>query len=150
MQYQYRTVHIYADIKDNLIIVPTARSEKWGGATMEIDLITQLNLPYSDEELEEALKKALEQCHSKAPNDDLKITVMETFLNVKGYSKAVKDKKLINFNWRIDEGYKITPTQKIPKKGYVHLKDKEIMLGQDLKTGELARAVKEAISISTP
>lgn len=151
MGYDYRTVIIYVDVKDNLFIVPTGESKRLCGATMELDLLKHLAFPYSDVEVEETLLKAMELCFSMEPDDAPGYrTVMEKYLNVKGYAKAVKDKKCIIFHWDVDDGYSVTATQKVPKEGYVHLKDKAIQLGKDIKKGELVKVLKEAIQLSTP
>ena len=47
-------------------------------------------------------------------------------MNIKEFSKAVKDKKLIIFGWDCDEGYYVVLTQKVPKQGFVHIEEKKI------------------------
>ena len=151
MGYDYRSVIVYADAKDNLFILPTGESKRLCGATMELDILKHLAFPFSDEEVEEALLESMDLCFSEDPDDAPGYrTVMEKYLNVKGYAKAVKDKKCIIFHWDVDDGYSITATQKVPKEGYIHLKDKVISLGMDIKKGELAKALKEAMQLSTP
>lgn len=149
MEYLYKCVQIYVDVMNNLYVVPTSRSEKWGGAIMDIDLITQLNSPYTDYELEETLLKALQLCYTKEPSDNLKSTAIEKFLNIKGYGKAVKDKKLITFEWSKETGFTVTPTCKLQKKGYINLDDNKIfVLGHDFEKDALAKAVRESITLS--
>ncbi|WP_430509153.1 hypothetical protein [Gottfriedia solisilvae] len=149
MDYAFKAVTIYVDSKDNLFNVPNGISEKYGGASMEIDKIRSLDSPYTDNQIEELLKDALSLCFSLNPNEeDTSLTPIEKFLGVKGYAKAVKDKKLIVLNWNIDEGYYITPTEKLPRKGYAHLKKYRINLGLELMKGELAKAVRDAIQLS--
>lgn len=148
MEYPYKCVQIYVDVKNNLYIAPTSRSEKWGGAIMEIDLISQLNSPYSDYELEEVILKAMEFCYTKDPDDNLKSTAIEKFFNIKGYSRAVKDKRLITFEWSNNIGFTVTPTCKIQKKGYVNIEDKIFLLGHNLERDALANAVRESITLS--
>lgn len=148
---EYRVVFIYADARDNLFIVPTGEAKRLYGGTMEIELIKHLPYPYRDEEVEEALVEAMKLCFTKDPDDAPGYrTAIEKYLNIKGYAKAVKDKKLIEFHWDIDDGYSVIPSQKIPKQGYIDLTDKTIWLGKEIKKGELARALKEAMEISTP
>jgi len=148
MKYRYRYVSIYADSSDNLIIIPTGVQEKWGGA-VDIDLAVQLNSPYSDEELEKVVFTAFDKCFSITPDEQIKETAIEKFLNVKGYSKAVKDRRFISFFWNDDEGYIITPTQKVPRQGYCHLNDKAFRLGMTPKSNEIAKAIREAVLISS-
>ncbi|EKD94630.1 MAG: hypothetical protein ACD_26C00004G0001 [uncultured bacterium] len=141
----YRVVFVYVDKKDNLLIIPTGESEKYG--TMGLDLFYQLDSPYSNDELEKTLHEALDMCCSKKPQDDTTESSIERHLKVKGFSKAVKDKKLVSVNWNIDDGFYVTPTQKIPKKGYVHMND--IILGKELEYGALTKALKFAILSSS-
>ena len=100
MGYDYRSVIVYADAKDNLFILPTGESKRLCGATMELDILKHLAFPFSDEEVEEALLESMDLCFSEDPDDAPGYrTVMEKYLNVKGYAKAVKDKKCIIFHW---------------------------------------------------
>ena len=147
MNFDYRLVNIYADPNNNLLIISNGQSQKWGGVTAEIDVVNQIAFPYSDEEVEEALIKAMKLCYTKNPDDD-DSSPIEKFLKVKGYSKAVKDKKLVCFRWDIDDGYYLIPTEKIPKRGFVHLEDKTIRLGKAIEKGKLAISFKEALKLS--
>lgn len=149
MEYDYKSISIYADAADNLLIIPSGYYEKYGG-TKDIAIVNQLNVPYSEIELDEMLKLALEQCYSLKPDEDLKITVIEKFLNIKGYSKAVKQRRWIGLEWDYKNGYTISPTQKIQKRGYVIIEEKIIKLGHENTSGELAKAVIEAMQLSTP
>jgi len=63
-------------------------------------------------------------------------------LNIKEFSKAVKDKKLIIFGWDCDEGYYVVLTQKVPKQGFVHIEEKKLYLGKKLIDGALAKVYK--------
>lgn len=146
MDYLFRSIIIYVDPKDNLIIIPTGYSEKT--YTIGIDLVSQLDAPYNDEEIEHAIKTAYDQCFTKKPDENIKETPIERFLKVKGYKKAVKDKKVINFFWNVDEGYTITPTKMIPKQGYAHMIDRAFRLGHNPQKGEIAKAIREAMKIS--
>jgi hypothetical protein len=147
MQYDYRCVNVYADPKDNLIVIPTSKSKKWGGVTTEIDIVYQITVPYTDDELEKTLMNVMELCFTKNPDDD-NISPIAKYLNVKSYSTAVKNRRYICFRWDIDDGYYIIPTKKIPREGYSHQQDKIIMLGKNIEQGKLAEAVKEALSQS--
>jgi hypothetical protein len=142
----YRCVLIYADLENNLWIVPTGRSEKMGGAIIGIDIVSGLRSPYSDDELISALKRAMGQCFSMVPDDSLKESAIERYLKVKGYEKAVKNKKLIQFEWNIDDGFYITPTKK-EKKGYGFLDDMQIALGNNFKDEELVKGINEALNL---
>ncbi|RCX07643.1 hypothetical protein DFR58_1503 [Anaerobacterium chartisolvens] len=149
MVYDYKCVSVYADPNNNLIIIPNGQSQKWGGATAEIDIVNEILVPYSDDDLEKALINAMELCYSKDPDADGDISPIAKHLKVKGYSKAVKNKRYICFRWDIDDGYYLIPTEKVPKRGYVHQEDKIIMLGKNIEYGKLAQAVKEALNLAT-
>jgi hypothetical protein len=132
----------------NLIIIPTGRSEKWGGA-LDLDLPIRLDFPYNDDDLENEIYYAFEQCFSLIPDENAKETVLEKALNIKGYSKAARDRRFISAFWNVDEGYIVTPTQKVPRQGYCHLTEKAFELGSNPKKREIATAIRAAISIST-
>ncbi|WP_033166103.1 hypothetical protein [Clostridium sp. KNHs205] len=150
MEYLYRNLSIYADPNDNLIIFPTGESPKREGATVILNLPIQLLYPYTDEELEKSIYKAMDLCFSIIPDDEDKTTPIEKFLNIKGYSRAVKERRLIFFFWNVDEGYIITPSQKIPRQGYSSIDEKEFRLGMNPKEEEIAKAIREAMKLSTP
>jgi hypothetical protein len=86
MKYDYKSVQICADSNQNLISIPTGKSEKWG--TLTIDSILELKIPYSDEQLEQELINSMDRCYSKVPNNDLKISDLENYLGIKGFAKA--------------------------------------------------------------
>ncbi len=147
MNYLYRDLSIYADPDDNLIIIPTGHSPKRGGL-IELNLPVQLLSPYSDIELEKVINQTLDRCFSIIPEDD-KMTPIEKFLSIKGYSRAVKERRFISFFWNVDEGYRITPTKKESRQGYCSMIDKAIRLGLNPKEGEIAKAIREAMKLST-
>lgn len=149
MEYLYKDVLIYADPNDNLIILPTGDSPK-RGVTVGLDLVFQILSPYSDVELENVIYQTLDLCFSMIPNDDDKSTPIEKFLKIKEYSKAVKGRRFISLSWNVDEGYIITPTKKVPRQGYCFIEDRAIRLGMNPNEGEIARAIREAMKLSTP
>ena len=51
----YGVVLIYCDSLNNLIIIPCGESQKLDGLNMEIDVVSKINYPYKDLELEETL-----------------------------------------------------------------------------------------------
>ncbi|AIQ49126.1 hypothetical protein R70723_26875 [Paenibacillus sp. FSL R7-0273] len=79
--------------------------------------------------------------------EEVGLTPLEKYIGVKGYAKAVKGRKCIDFSWRINEGYSITPTKR-EKMGFVSIKDKRIDLGEKIVPGKLYRALIEAIEQS--
>jgi hypothetical protein len=147
MGFNYKLVHIYSDLNQNLIFIPTGESKKWGG-TLAIDSVTELKHPYSDEQLEEALNSSLDRCYSLKPDESLKESALEKYLGVKGFSKACKGKKLVLFEWLAKEGFSFTPTDKVKGEGYNHLSEQKISFGKNVNKGDLANAVKKAIELS--
>lgn len=147
MKVTYKTVLVYVDEKDNIIAIPTGESDKYG--LMGLDIVFELNLPYSDEQLEVFLKGVMDKCYSKKADDSAELSTLEKFLKIKGFAKAVKCRRLINFDWFKESGYAIVPTNKKPKQGYVHMEDKIIKLGKEPNEGELSKAFKEAMKLST-
>ncbi len=149
MEYLYKILFIYADPNDNLIILPTGTSPK-RGTTVGLDLPFQLFNPYTDEELEKEVHQAMDCCFCIIPEDNDRVTPLEKLLKIKGYSRAVKERRFISFFWNVDEGYIITPSQKTPRQGYNSIKGKEIRLGLNPKEGEIAKAIREAMKLSSP
>lgn len=145
MDFQYKMVNIYADSSNNLIIVPTGRSENWG-ANMEIDCALQLNNPYDDQQLANILKEAMSKCFSLIPSETDKKSTLEKVLGINGYSKATKGRRLVVFNWNHHEGYSMTPTKK--SRGYDHLEEKAILLGQNPTDEELVKSFEKALRLS--
>lgn len=56
--------------------------------------------------------------------------------------------RYVSIEWGIDEGYNIVPTINSGKKGFVHLEEEAISIGKKLHAGDLARAIRSAISLS--
>ena len=144
MKEDYSVVFIYIDQKDNLIVIPTALSSR---KTMkEINLVDVLNSPYTDEQIEDTLIKGMEKCHSIKPDESSDESVIEKHLGIKGYSKAIKNLRLVNFRWLKDEGYSFSPNVK-NRGGFASFK--RINLGKILEKGQLAKAFKEVLDISS-
>jgi len=142
----HKHVTIYADKDNNLIVNANGIIDKWGGIIAGIDVIESLNAPFKDSEVERLLFSMMDKCCSLTPEEG-GASPIEKYLGVKGYAKAVKGKKLINFTWRINEGYTVTPTKR-EKKGFVHLDEKKLLLGENIVDGALAKALKRAIEES--
>jgi hypothetical protein len=138
-------VSIYVSKHDVLYMIPTGSSKKKGGA-VEINIVNDLKSPYTSNALEELLLLTFNQCYTRNPDELLNTTPIEQYLNIKGWSNAVRNMKLISCSWDDDIGYEITPTDKIPYKGYQH--QKGIVLGKKVSPGDLAEAVKIAINKS--
>lgn len=148
MNETYKLIHIYVDKLGNLLIIPTGKSQKYFGAIKELSIVNQLNKPFLENDLYIELVKTLDQCFSEEPDDTTNLSALEKFLDIKGYSKATKNRKLIILQWNNKEGYYITPTKKVPREGFTHLEDKTIMLGDSLECNGLLSAVTKAIELS--
>jgi hypothetical protein len=144
----YKSVSIYVTAKDEIFILPRGVSEKWGGATIDLEIYHLLENSYTDEQLEAEVLRAFEEWNSIKPNDALKPTAIEKFLKINGYLKAVKGMKYINIGWNIDDGYYVVPTANSGKKGFIHIEDETIRLGKSINNGELVVAIKAAIDNS--
>ncbi|MGI6712264.1 MAG: hypothetical protein ACOX4L_06015 [Bacillota bacterium] len=147
MKITYKAVSVYVDEKDNLIVLPSGESDKYG--LMDLDIVFQLDSPYSDNQLEQLLIDVMDKCYSQKADDTPGPTVLEKYLGVKGYAKAVKNRRFVSFEWFLASGYVVIPTNKVPKHVFVLQEDKAIKLGKVFKSGELARAFREAMQLST-
>jgi hypothetical protein len=151
MEYYYKTVDIFVEINGDLLIIPHGKEERFGGTT-GIDIVHYLAASYTDEELEKTINLAFDECYSKTPDIDPKSSVIERYLGIKGYGKATKGKKSITISWWSGKGFEIEPWKKMdkpPKGHYVGIKDQIIKLNSNTKPGEMAEAIKKAISIAT-
>jgi hypothetical protein len=148
MEHEFKSLTIYIDQNNGIIILSCGESKRWGG-TMDIDVEQRLTSPYSTEELEIKLQNALEQCYSKEVDEYSKTTPLEIVTNIKDYAKAVKTRRLVYLECDLNKGYRVVPTEKIPRQGYVHLEDEEIKLPLNYSKNQLAEAVNKAISLST-
>lgn len=142
----YKSVSVYVDKDDNVIAIPQGNSKKY--CLAGLDIIFELNKPYSDNQLEKLLRSAMNKCYSEESNDSSEISPLEKHLKVKGFAKAVQNRRLVGFDWYDDAGYVVIPTHKKPRQGFVHMEDKTIKLGKELKEGELSKAFKEAAKLS--
>lgn len=143
MVHDYKSVNIYADPQGNLFLIPKGESLD---LTMELDIIRELKNPYNDEELENALLDSMNLCYTELPSEEPN-SILVRHLGLKSYSKAVKDKRLVIFDWNSSDGYIVVPS--IKKRGYEHLTEQSIFLGKSFKNGELANAVKKALELSS-
>jgi hypothetical protein len=145
----YKQLNIYFDIKSsNIIIISTGRNAVYGG-TSEIDRIQEVGYPYDAEQLYQKITNSLNNCYSLESYINDKPTPIENYLKIKGYGKAVKGKKLLILSWSLDTGYIIVPTEKIKKRGYVHIQDKMIKLGQELEKNNLLHSIIQATRASS-
>lgn len=143
----FKNVRIYYDVKGTIYLIPTGISRKFN-VPMDIHIVNTLVQPITEDELDALLYKTLDQCYSLYPEED-SISPIERFLKVRGYSKAVKDKKYVSLGWNTFEGYSVTPTQRSKgKKGYVHLESLTKTFTLEPGKGQLARAVLQAIDES--
>ncbi|SDT15068.1 hypothetical protein SAMN05444162_3243 [Paenibacillaceae bacterium GAS479] len=144
----YKSVSIYIRSNDDLFILSKGVSKKWGGAIIEIEVHRFLESGFTDEMLEFSVYRALEDWNVIEPNEELMPSAIEKILKVKGYLKSVKQMKSINVEWYSDEGYKIVPTKNSGKNGFVYLEENTISIGKIIRAGNLALAIKSAISLS--
>lgn len=147
MKATYKTLMVYIDENENILAIPTGESVKYG--IMGLDMVFEINVPYSDQQLEIFLKGAIDKCYSQKADDSTEFSSLEKHLNVKGFAKVVKNRRLVNFDWYKDSGYEIVPTIKKTRQGFVHIEEKIIKLGKELKDGELPNAFRQAMKLST-
>lgn len=147
MSFDFKDVTVYVDKSKDLFFVPhgiwTAHN-----VTAEINNIVELKYPYTIEELQSTLEEGFKRCYSQNVDKEFpKVTAIENHLKIKGYKKAVKNKKIVNLHWD-EEGYQVTPTTYSDKKGYVHQEEITFFLGKKIKPFSLAEALLKAISLS--
>ncbi|KEO83318.1 hypothetical protein [Tumebacillus flagellatus] len=143
---EYKSVSVYLLSGGKLIIIPKGKSEKWGG-TLEIEIYHVLEEDCPDNVLEENLLEALEECLNK-PNEDLSKSPIEKLLN-KRYLQIIKGAKYVALDWSIRKGYSVLPTSNQGKNGFILKKDETLLLGESLQGGDLAKAVRKALELSS-
>jgi len=144
MEHAFKNVDVYVDNSENLIAIPHGHSKKYSMAGL--DIILTLSSPYDDEQLAIFLEDAMSKCFCQEADDNSGLSSLEKHLQIKGYSKATKSRRLVGFEWFADQGYVLMPTQK--KRGFVHMEDKKINLGHEVSKETLAAAFREAMAIS--
>jgi len=144
----YKSVSVYVTLKNDLFILSNGISSKWGGATIELEVYHFLASGFTDEMLESNVFQAFERWNAVEPSEELKPTAIEKILKVKGYQKAVKQMRFVSVQWDSDDGYSVIPTENRGKNGFVYLEAEAINLGHNIKSGDLALALRSAISLS--
>lgn len=142
MKLTYKSIAIYIDSEQNLILIPNGLSPQ--ELIRGIDMVYELKYPYIDDELEQMLLDVLEVSFSIVP-EDTNTTVLESFLGIKGYSKAIRGRKYISFEWLKDKGFSFIPTT---KKTNGFLFSESITIGKNIQKGDLAASFKRALELS--
>lgn len=146
--HDYKKIHINVDKNNKIYALPTGLYPE-RNVVVSLNILYILEAPYSDKQLEQLVFKTFDQCYSEEIENINAPGILLEYFNVKSYSKAVKGLKWIGIYWNNDEGYTIIPSNKVPKRGYVHLVDKKKTLGLNPKEGEIAEALRQAIEEST-
>ncbi|MDF9845556.1 MULTISPECIES: hypothetical protein [unclassified Paenibacillus] len=147
MNFDFKDVTVYVDKSNDLFFVPHGI---WTvhKVTAEVNNIVELRHPYNTEELQSVIEESFKRCYSQEVDNDFpKVTAIEKHLKIKGYKKAIKNKKVVNLHWD-EEGYQVTPTTYSDKKGYVHQEGNTFFLGKELNESSLAEALLKAIRLS--
>ncbi|WP_143111670.1 hypothetical protein [Paenibacillus sp. BC26] len=140
---KYKEVNVYIDGQNQLYLVSTGKSKKYGVA--EIDYINKLESGFTDNDLKEKLMDSFSKCYSIESTDTkANETVMGRLMGYKSYTRAVKGLKLVGILWSYRKGYKIVPTEKIQGQGFVHLS--ELIIESNDET--LVRSVREGIELA--
>jgi len=145
--YSYKEVSVYFDNNQKLMGVPSGKSSKYDIA--ELDFLFPLEPGYSDDELEEFIRRIFNACYSKNCKDDGK-TAIEQYTDSKSYVSAVKGLKLINIYWTKDGGYTFMPTRtsKKHKGAFEHMEQEKIVVPNSYETGRISLAFKQAMKIA--
>ncbi|HEX7713593.1 MAG TPA: hypothetical protein VF531_06195 [Bacillota bacterium] len=135
----YKTVEIYADFKDNLIVIPS-------GAT--VDSVQELHHPYNDAQLVALLTMALAKSTYHEGWDQRLENILEQYLGVAEPAEAIRGRRLVFFSWSRRGGYSVTPTKALGGLNVYELPG--ISLGKRISGHMLVHAVKQALKTATP
>jgi hypothetical protein len=141
----FKSVSIYVTANEDLLVLSRGISKKWGGFIMDLERHRFLERGFTDDMLETCVLEAFDDWNTIEPAEELKPTAIEKILHIKGYVKAVKHMSYICVEWDSDEGYKIIPTKNNGKKGFVHLENEAVNIGDTVRDGNLAHAIRTAI-----
>lgn len=140
----YKHVSIYKSKNNTLYIIPSGISKKYG--ILDINKVYELSYPYNNEDLYKRIIDSLKQCSYKKPKKSEK-SVLELYLGISGYQKAIKDKVLLALQWDMKSGYYLTPTKK--ERGFKYLEDKNILLGEKINNPDyLAQMIEKGFEMS--
>ncbi|MCR2803640.1 hypothetical protein [Paenibacillus soyae] len=128
-------------------MIPIGYSKKLK-SDVDINIVNELESPFSDENVEEKLLLTLDQCFTKNPDELINTTPIELYFNIKGWSNAIRGLIYFSCFWNDEIGYVIKPARKVPNKGFHFQKEEEIVLGKSVKPGDLANSMKIAIEKS--
>ena len=145
---EFGSISLYIFKDDSILVIPIGLSERFGSYDLEIFL--RLEVPYTDEQLENLFDEAFGKCHSIEANDTSNISPIEKFTGLRGYAKAVKGKRLVDLYWNDEDGYIITPWKKGKPRGFNPVEGHIINLGLNPNKGELAAAFREALKWCEP
>ena len=144
MEFNFSTISVYVDEKENLIGIPCGESEKYGIA--DIDTVLLLKAPYSPKQVEEFIEKVFDACFSKKHNDDSDVSTIEKYTKKKGFVNATSDLTLISLV-KTKEAYSIMPTFNDYEKGPLCIDDDERIVPLDYNEGELYDHINDIIMV---
>lgn len=113
MDYQYKQISCYYSKGNRIILIPKGELLPFGGA-IDIEPVIEIKLPVSKNELESKIKECFSYCWSKTITGFPKgPSVVELFLNIKGYKKIVQQFDLFELTFNIlDNNYDIRKMMK--------------------------------------
>ena len=149
MNNEFRSISVYFNESNLLIGIPSTLTVKFD-ALVGIDSITNIQYPYTNDQLEDFILGVLNRCYTIYLEDIPKVSAIQQFTGTKSYKSSVKNLGLVSAHWLENEGYTITPTWQNAKmrNAFHDIEDKAIKLPEDYKPGELAMAFRKAMEMS--
>lgn len=145
MMLDFKRISIFADVSDNLLLIPTGYHKQYGA--VDIGIVNALDSPYSDEQLEQTILDTFSQCYSLKPSEYIvRDNPLCKYLGVKRYSKATQGRRLVSIEWNRKSGYEIWPMVNMGKDGFDSHGDGMTHLSTQFRDGELARAIIKAMA----
>lgn len=135
----YKTVEIYADPEDNLILIPSGAS---------VAGVCELRYPYHDAQLFAALTAALAASSYQEGWEPRLQNILEQYLRIADPIEAIRGRRLLFFSWSRNRGYSVTPTKALGGPSVYELP--AIFLGKKISGHILIHAVKQALKTATP
>lgn len=146
MKATFKNISVFFDKDHNLIGV------SFNKKMVEQKKVTSFSLTGDEGALVEFLLETLGNCTRFLPRlfSSNKGSVLEEYLGVNSWNKAVVGRGCVFVRWVKDRGYRISPTLKNPKmkNAFTEIRESVIDLPEHVSSAELAEAFLKAMAIS--
>lgn len=101
MNYLYNEISCYYVKNEVLLLLPSGEQLPYGGG-VETEPVFEIKAPFEIQQLEQKINECFSLCWVKTVNGFPKQSVIEKYVNVKGYRKIVKRFNLFHLKYKKD------------------------------------------------